>query len=388
MQSSAYTQKNTFKDISISVLLGFVIGLLTFGFVKSLERIAELQKIFNAELKPVHLILLPLGLFFLILLKKRTLYFPAKIAELTYWKTESSQYWSVGMTFFHFFGTLLSHIAGASVGRESSVVLFSAGLIRILNLNWKSWGVVAMGCGFAAILGHPWIGLVFIVELFQTTFLQKIFVLISSYVATLILQTLGVHPLLNTLSIQTEMSFSEKFIFIFVLATASGLLMRIYKWAYFYLNQFFLLKSIWFRLFGAFSLMGLLAQPIFLKYQSLGLEQIQDLIKLEPHFLIPILKLAFTLFSVALGFWGGEFIPLFVSGIFFGASWAHILHFDVMLGIYLGSYLLFAGATRLKWTSFFLILGLFNWTWTLWIYFLVTITLKFSGNLSLYRQND
>jgi H+/Cl- antiporter ClcA len=376
------------QQLFVTICLGLTIGALVTAFLKSLELIANQHQIWNAERWPIHIFFLPVVLLVLHLLKKRTLYFPSKVSELIEWKSESCRHWSAWMTPFKLLGTLLSHLAGASVGREGVAVIMAAGLVRIFQLQWSYWGPIAMGAGFAAILGNPWIGVVFISELLRTNLRQKTFTLISSCVAFLIMQTLKVSHLIPKIEIQLEIGFFKTLFFVTVLAVSVGFIMRFYKWTYKKFSQLMKKHSIFIKLVFAFILAALLMTPELRSYQSLSLFQIQDLNNLKIGFEIPLLKLFLTLFSLVLGFWGGEFIPLVFTGLHFGASLAHILDYPQMVGAYLGCYLFFAAATRLKWTTFFLILSLMGFSWCLWLLVLINMCVGFSGDESLYKSNE
>lgn len=381
-------QTSVTKELFISVCLGLVVGALTTAFLKLLELIAIQHQAWNSELWPVHVLFLPVVILFLHVLKKRTLYFPAHISELLAWKSDSCWHWSAWMTPFKFVGTLLSHLAGASVGRESVVVVMAAGMVRIFQLSWNYWGPIAMGCGFAAVLGNPWIGVIFIAELFKTHFRQKILTLISSYFAFLLMQTLRVPHLIPPIEIQSDLGFFKTFFFVVVMAISVGFLMRFYKWAFFRLRNFFSKKSIAVKMFFALLLAGLLMTTELRSFQSLGILQLENLNQLPSDFKIPLFKLFLTLFSVTLGFWGGEFIPLIYTGLHYGTALAETLGYPKLVGAYLSCYLFFAAATRLKWTCFFLILSLMGFSWCLWLLILVNVTVGFSGDESLYRSHE
>lgn len=381
-------QTSVTKELFITVCLGAVVGLLTTAFLKALQLIAVQHQIWNAEAWPLHVLFLPVVLFFLYLLKKRTLYFPTKVSELLGWKSESCGHWSIWMTPFQFIGTLLSHVVGASVGRESVVVVMSAGLIRTFRLEWIFWGPIAMGCGFSAVIGNPWIGVVFIIELLRTSPKQKVLILISSYVATLLMQTLQVQHLIAPIEIQQDLGFFKTLFFVVALAVSVGFIMRFYKWTFLKLSSFFHKSHIGLRLLVSLALAGLLILPQMRDYQSLGVLQLESIENLKLGFHVPFLKLFFTLFSVTLGFWGGEFIPLIYTGLHYGASLGEALGFHHVVGAYLSCYLFFTCATRLKWTGFFLVLSLMGFSWCLWLLILVNLTVGFSGDKSLYRPHD
>lgn len=292
------------------------------------------------------------------------------------------------MTPFKFLGTLLSHLVGASVGRESVAVIMATGLVRVCRLDYRFWGPIAAGCGFSAVMGNPWIGLIFVIELFTTSVKQKLLLLISGYFAYLLMQTLRVPHLLVSLEVHQDLGFFKTFLFIMTLAVSVGFIMRFYKWAFLKLSAFFQKSSIWIKLLFAVFLAALLMTEELRPYQSLGILQLENLEKLPVDFLIPFFKLFLTLFSVTLGFWGGEFIPLVYAGLHYGASLANVMGYPALLGAYLSAYLFFAAATRLKWTAFFLILSLMGFSWFLWLAVLVNLTIGFSGEESLYHSHD
>lgn len=381
-------QSAIMKELFITICLGLVIGVLTAGFLEALHVLAVQQESLNTDKWPLHVFFLPAVLVFLYLLKKRTLYFPTNVSELLGWKSDSSLHWSAWMTPFNLIGTLFSHVVGASVGRESVVVVMAAGLVRVFRLEWKFWGPIAMGCGFASVLGNPWIGVVFVVELLTTNFKQKFFVFVSSYFAYLLMQTMQVPHLIPGIEIQQDLGFFKTLFFVVTLAILVGFLMRIYKWVFLKVSLFFRKSSIWVRLVFALILMALLLTPELRSYQSLGILQLEKLDRLQLGFQIPLLKLFLTLFSVTLGFWGGEFIPLVYAGLHFGASLSHSLGYPQLVGTYLCSYLFFACATRLKWTGAFLAISLMGFSWALWIFVLVNLAVGFSGEKSLYQSHD
>ena len=76
------TNFSSFKEIFITLVLGVIIGGLTVIFFKMLGAIAQLQAGWNNQLYAWHLFGIPVVLLLLIQIKKRTLYFPGKVAEL------------------------------------------------------------------------------------------------------------------------------------------------------------------------------------------------------------------------------------------------------------------------------------------------------------------
>lgn len=384
MQTSSKPQRSIYFNIPISIFLGILIGALTLGFLKALSAI----ELFHAHLNggiPYHLILIPWVLVLIYFIKRHTLYFPSKVAQLH--DEVSSQYWTPLMSVFHYLGTLLGHLSGVSVGREGAVVMYSAGLVRLFSMSWLYWGPIASTIGFSAILGNYWVAPFFIGELYKrSSFLQKIYAFMGSAVAVLFMQSFSEESLFSKIDIQTDLGFFKKLVFFFFFAVCAGLIMRIYKKVYFKFSDYFSQSGLMLKIFVAFLLAVVLYLPEFRKFQSLGLQQFSNLQMLEASFFNVVVKLLLTLISTSLGFLGGEFIPLIYSGVQFGYSFFSYFGHDPLLGALLAAYLLFAAATRFKWTSYVLILALMGFGWWFWAYFITSVAISFSGPNSIYKK--
>jgi H+/Cl- antiporter ClcA len=224
-------------------------------------------------------------------------------------------------------------------------------------------------------------------ELFsKTTSVQKIYAFIGSGVSVLLMNTMGLQHLLVMPVITTELGFFQKAVGLFLLAMTAGYIMRLYKDLYFKLSTYFLKSSWLVKLSVSCILLVTLSLPEFRKFQSLGLEQLSTFNIISLSAIDVIVKLLFTLLATTLGFFGGEFIPLIYAGTHLGHHLFSFLGIDTLLGAALGAYLLFAGATRFKWTSYVMLLALLGPSWWFWGYFVLSVAITFSGNLSLYKS--
>ena len=374
------------SEVITTLVLGTVIGFATLGFINCLTVTEILHKQLNEQI-PYHLLLIAPVLILIEWTKRNTLYFPLKTAHLTHEK--SSGYWSAHMSLFHFVGTLLSHVSGVSVGRESAMVLFSAGLVRLLRLAWTFWGPIAGAIGFAAVVGQYWVAPFFMMELFgRTRFIQKIYSFMGAMLAVLILRSFNQETILTYTDVPDDLGFFKKLIFLFFFAACAGYLMRVYKFIYLKLSNYFSLRPLWIKVFFSQILAFFLFLPEFRKFQGLGLLELSKMEFGSGSLLDAVTKLFFTLVSTSLGFLGGEFIPLIYSGVKFGAGFFSFFGFDMLLGSALGAYLLFAAATRFKWTGYILALSLLGSSWWFWAFFCVSITVGFSGTTSIYRKEN
>jgi H+/Cl- antiporter ClcA len=376
-------------NIVICVFLGLLIGLSTACFLFALDAIANVQISLNSE-TPLHLLLLPLVVVIIDFVRRHTLYFPAGVAQLR--EDNSSAHWSGAMWPYHFLGTLASHLSGASVGREGAVVLFSAALVRNLKLQWSAWGPVCAASGFACITGQLWVAPFFMSEMFgRTNWLQKVFVVLCSWVALLVTDTMSVKHLFVDLDpdlLSVDIGFFTKLLGFFLLAAFFGYTMRLYKYLHSRCAGYFRNSGLWVRLSVAVVVALVLALPQMRIYQSLGLAQLAGLeLESARGLLHAIVKLFLTLLATTLGLAGGEFIPLVYSGAHLGSWFFQVLGIKAILGAAMGAYLLFAAGTRFKWTSYVLLLSLLGLGWWFWAYFTVAVAIGFSGSRSLYKNS-
>lgn len=375
------TDFNPYYGILISLASGVLIGLLSVLLIAALNHIEQIHQ--SSEL---HLLLIPVVLVLIYTVRRNTLYFPIKVSQLD--DTEAASLWSPVMLPVHFLGTLISHLCGVSVGREGAMVLSAGGLARLLRLEWEFWGPVFCSVAFASVVGQYWVAPVFMLEMFgRTNQLQKIFSLMGAVAAVLTGQYFQVPHFFPVPEVQLTSGFFSSFTMIGFFAITAGLLMRYYKKLYQIFSEIFFKSSLWVKLAVAVVLGVFLYLPEFRGYQSLSLSQIQDLPQFEGSALKAFTKLIFTLVSTSLGFLGGEFIPLVFSGVHLGASFFAAFGQSSQLGALFGAFVLFAGATRFKWTSYILLLGLAGWQFWFWAYLLMALTVSFSGELSLYRKN-
>ncbi len=377
---------NPHFQLLMSLLFGSIIGGLTFVFVEILTSINAVQANLNST-TPFHLLVAPVALALIVLIKRNSLFFPSKISELQ--DQLSTQHWSKAMFPVNFIGPIISHVGGLSLGREGAVVMFSASLARVFNLSWNFWGPILASIGFSAVVGNYWVAPFFMSELFfRTRLLQKLYSFVGAVVAVMVTRHLQMPHLFSDFEVNDNIGFFTKFLFLFLFAVSVGYIMRIYKSAHEYLVQKLLTMNLVFKISAVLILIGLLYLPELRKYQSLGLNQFYQISAFQADYLDAFLKLLLTLPATALGFMGGEFIPLVYSGVHFGGSFFRTFGYDPALGAAFGAFLFFAAGTRLKWTGYILMISLLGWEWWFWVYFVLSSAVSFSGGKSLYGSSE
>lgn len=368
-----------FKNIFTAVALGLFSGALIALFFKSLFWIQNFQ-----QNNTHYILLLPIVFILLRLMKRYSLYFPASVVEVYHATPADYKYWSRGGLFFNFIGSMLSHFSGASIGREGVAITMSASLVQLFKLDWSYWRPIIISAAFGIAIGHPIVGFVFMYEVFSTNWDQKIWGLLMTWTGCLVVQTLQVPHLLEPFLVLDINSTIDKLVFVMCAAAVIGLFSRFYKNQLFNLKQRFDQAPVWILVLLICIVSGILFLPQFKDLHSLSLNQFHLVQTGQITFDFLIYKFLFTLFFVAIGFWGGDFVPSVLIGSGCGVYLAHIFGIDPKFGLMVGSFSFFCGLTRLKWTAFVMAAFLVGFQHLLWIYLFLTVCRWFAGTASVY----
>ncbi len=377
------TSIQSFKKIITALFMGLVSGLTIVLFFKVLDWI----QIFHSTHRH-YIFLLPFVWLILKLTKKMTLYFPVSINEIYSTTPLTYKYWNKFSFFFNFAGSVLGHFSGASIGREGVAVSLTSSLAQLFRLDWMYWRGIVVASSFGIATGSPWIALVFLFEVFNSNLNQKILTLIMAWVGCLIMQNFQVPELLPKFFVLGVNSFGDKLFFVISAAIIIGIVSRAYKAIYFNLKNRFDQQSIWLSLGLIFLTSIILFNPQFKDIHSLSLPQFNQLISGDMSVDFIFHKIAFTLFFVSMGFWGGDFVPSVLIGSGLGIILAKYFSIDPTFGLMLGSFAFFCGLTRLKWTALTLTALLVGFHQLIWMYLFLTICRWFSGQSSIYTNKN
>lgn len=310
---------------------------------------------------------------------------------------------TVGM----FIAPLISHLFGASVGREGAALQLGSGIAtgfsKIFHLDDEFRHILiraGMAALFSAVFGTPFTAFIFVLEVVcvgTIHFKSAIPSLIASYSAYITARFIGAEPevfLLNNIP-----SFNiDTFLKILAITILTALLSIVFCYSLRYCSKFAkqLIKNDYLRIViggviivlltflignqdyngAGINVIGRIFNSIFIPYST----------SFKPEAFV--LKLLFTCISVAAGFKGGEIVPTLFIGATFGAFIATLLGLAVPFGAALGMILLFCGVTNCPLASLFLAVELFSGV-GVW-YFVPSIALCFliSGKISLYSAQN
>lgn len=286
--------------------------------------------------------------------------------------------------------TWISHIFGASVGRESSALQIGGSLADWAKNVFKSWTMnnfdlrlYGMMMGFASLFGTPLAAVFFVLEISKNWSLKRFFWgLFSAILCRYFFNLYGGQNLHLNFILKTDFKYSIPLLAsTLLLGLSTGVL------AWFFLRGIFLLKRFQ-SLQSQFlaSLVLILCFAIFNNHDLMGL----SLSSLEGSFQTSspvsffLQKLIVTLLSSAAGFQGGEVTPLFVIGATMGSSLASLLGQPLDLFAALALVGVFAGVTRSPIGSLMLGLELFGMSPFFLFTLVILISLRIAPRQGLY----
>lgn len=254
--------------------------------------------------------------------------------------------------------TLLSHLGGASVGREGTALQMGGGLADLLGRFGRVVGeerrtllLCGVSAGFGAVFGTPWAAAVFALEFVSLTtgwWYRLPLCLLSSVGADLVGRRLFgvVH---GDFRLVLPPSWEPAgFLWAALLGVAFGLVARVYlRWV----THCPELKpqgalGTPYRVILAFGLLyvGLVWFGGLEDFSGLSLPLAHSASQHPMHPLVPVVKLLLTAICVGGGFRGGEVTPLFVIGATLGSALADLTSLPVSVAAALGFVGVFAGA--------------------------------------------
>lgn len=299
--------------------------------------------------------------------------------------------------------TVLSHLFGASVGRESTAVQFGASLgdfwRDLFSQKLSRWSQArqvfvraGMAAGFGSVFGIPWAGAVFALEVTPSRRwpLRHLPVcLLASFGAHYVALAWGAHhkiyPAFPTLS------WNWLLICKWVgLGIAFGLMARLFLFALHMVEKVSArVPKIWLRP----ALGGLFVMVICLclqtqRYNGLGLPLIDDAMTTGVQTWDFAWKSLLTAISSGSGLKGGEVTPLMAIGSSFGFVLAGFLNLPSLYAACLGLISVFAACAHIPWTGAVMAWELFGAEAFLPTFVACWIARRVLGLHSLYIAKD
>ncbi len=357
--------KTYFLWILISIVLGCVCGLIGTAFAKVLTAVT------NTRIKNDWLLyLLPLGGLISVFIYRLLRINGANTLNV-FESTKENKPLPHGLPIAVFCGSAISHLLGASVGREGAALQIGGGVAnflgRALRLNEtarKTMLLCGMAALFSALFGTPLAAAVFVIEIIATKlcFMAMLPITLSSIVSFHIATRLGVCP--ERFDIGTTPQISISFILKCVLIIVACVIIS-FVWckglslAKKYSSKLF--KNEYLRIAIGGVIIVLLTLIIDTRdYNGGGIDIVNRAFNGSVQYEAFALKLIFTVICVSAGFKGGEIVPTLFIGASLGGALAILLGLPAGICAGIGIAVLFCSSTKCPIATVFLCCEMFD----------------------------
>ena len=254
--------------------------------------------------------------------------------------------------------TWITHLFGGSAGREGVAVQIGATLSHYFSRyfhfpkNGKVLLITGMAAGFGGLFQTPLAALFFAMEIMivgKIDYEALLPAFIGAFSATYTSRFLGLEKFSVEITQSMSINNFKSMLLVIIIGLLFGLAGRLFSLSLAKLKEIFKKKfENPYKRIGFISIILVLGLMFFQgRYSGLG----TNLIDLSFHqgtiqIYDWLLKLVFTIITLAIGFQGGEVTPLFSIGASFGVVLAFIFHLPVELCAALGYVDVFASATN------------------------------------------
>ena len=385
------------KNISIYVLLAVVVGIIVALFGRVLLFITD----FRTEHYKILLPFLPIaGLLITYMYNKcskESLKGMSLVLETTQEKREGIPKALIPLVMI---GTWITHLFGGSAGREGVAVQIGATLShnisKKLNLpnNGKVMAIVGMSAGFGGLFQTPLAALFFAIEVITVGVLEYEALLpafVGAYVASTTSHLLGLEKFF--VNINDTIPIDEKAVVkIIILGIAFGLAGKAFSYSLSKLKVFMgnKFKNPYVRI-GVVSIP--LAVLLFIvlggRYCGLGTNIINNCFNDGTVYSYDfILKIAFTVITLSIGFQGGEVTPLFAIGASLGYVLGGVMGLNPVVTASLGYAAVFGSATNTLIAPMLIGLEVFGSQNMTMFVVVCIIAYVLNGNKSIYSAQE
>ncbi|MGX7106930.1 chloride channel protein [Hutsoniella sourekii] len=293
--------------------------------------------------------------------------------------------------------TWLTHLFGGSAGREGVAVQIGGALGSYVGQGLDGTqkelkpACVTMGiaAGFAGLFETPLTGAFFAIELLSAGRLQMNFLipsLLAAYTGFSTSHYLGLPA--HTFAIPSVAG--APIASLIILSLAFALATRLFIFLHHQLKPWLitLVSNPYLRIFVGGLLLSLLLWLFKGRYSGLGEPLIEEIFLGEQNIyaLDWLLKLLFTVFTLAIGFQGGEVTPLFTIGATLGFIVGPLVGINPQVAAALGYVSVFAGGTHTLIAPILIVVEIFGGGAFTWMVPVICLTYSLVGKRSIYSK--
>ncbi len=292
--------------------------------------------------------------------------------------------------------TWLTHLFGGSAGREGVAVQIGGALSHNIGRkvglkdSSKIFLITGMAAGFAGLFQTPLAAIFFAMEVLVVGSIEygALFPsIVASFVASYTAHFLGLEKFRVQLNSSALLSLSLVFQLTFlglIFGIVGGGFAHILSFCKTHFNNRFRNPILKIFIVGC-----VLSALLFLvhqgRYSGLGTNLIQNSFsELEIYWYDWLLKVVFTIVTLAIGYQGGEVTPLFSIGATLGVVLAGLLGLPVPFVAALGYAAVFGSATNTILAPIFIGVEVFGYEYLPYFFVVCAIAYVFNGNKSIY----
>ena len=274
---------------------------------------------------------------------------------------------------FIYISTLLSHLVGASVGREGTAVQIGAAIadqfsrvFKSIELDRRALIIIGISAGFASVFGTPLAASIFAIEVLHTKkykYNYLLYSIFSAYIAHYICLAWGISHTSYNIPFLPPFSLMSV-IWCITAGIIFGLIAYLFtSFSHYFTKLSTYIKRSYLRPFTAGIVLILFYTFFDLnQYMGLGLSSISASFTEQMQVNDFLIKLLLTTFCIGFGFKGGEVTPLFFIGATLGNVLIWFIPLPQALLAGMGLVAVFAGSTNTPTASILLAFELFGWT--------------------------
>ena len=294
-------------------------------------------------------------------------------------------------------GTFVSHLFGASVGREGTAVQMGGALadqltsmFRLQNGDRRIILMAGISAGFASVFGTPLAGAIFGLEVlaigsfgYEAIFPCMVAAIVADQVG-LLWGAHHVHYIVGAIPAVSAWSLAA----MLLAGALFGLTGRLFAAATHRLGGWVKRRIAYAPLrplLGGIVVAGCALAFGAERYLGLGIPTIVEAFQHPLPSYDFAAKMAFTIASLGSGFKGGEVTPLFYIGATLGNALAPLLHMPLALMAGVGFVAVFAGAANTPVASTIMAMELFGTEIGIYAAIACVVSYLFSGRAGIYR---
>lgn len=384
------------KYFILAVIVGIIVGVIDALFGRVLIAISDFRTIHYQYLLPF----LPLaGLAITAMyyyFSKLSLKGMKLVFEVGQKKTDSIPLLLIPLVMI---GTWITHLFGGSAGREGVAVQIGATLSHAIGrkFNFPENGrlmlVIGMAAGFGGLFQTPLSATFFAIEVIvigKMDYEALLPALVSAYTAAFTSHSLGLEKFSVVIKDSVNLSGTKTILSVICLGILFGLVGRLFSFSLSRLKAYMGDK-----ITNQFLRIGAIAIPLAIllfilhgaRYSGLGTNLISAGFTNQTIYGYDwILKLLFTIFTLAIGFQGGEVTPLFSIGTSLGVILGGIFGLPPMLCAALGYAAVFGSATNTLIAPIMIGLEVFGGADMVLFVIVCVIAYGVNGDISIYAQ--